>query len=277
MSETCNHDCSSCKVDCPSREKTDFLEKPHRMSHIRRVIGVVSGKGGVGKSLVTSLLAVLLRRKGQRCAILDADVTGPSIPKAFHLTGKAEASEDGIYPVLSKTGIPVMSINLLLEEDTQPVVWRGPILAGAVKQFWSDVVWGDVDVMFIDMPPGTGDVPLTVFQSIPVDGIVIVTTPQELVGMIVEKAVNMAAMMNIPVLALVENMSYVDCPDCGRRILPFGESRLAETAARLGIPNTARLPIDPRLAAACDAGKVELFEGDWLDALAGSIEKSAKD
>ncbi len=277
MSETCNHDCSSCKADCPSREKTDFLEKPHRMSHIRRVIGVVSGKGGVGKSLVTSLLAVLLRRKGQRCAILDADVTGPSIPKAFHLTGKAEASEDGIYPVLSKTGIPVMSINLLLEEDTQPVVWRGPILAGAVKQFWSDVVWGDVDVMFIDMPPGTGDVPLTVFQSIPVDGIVIVTTPQELVGMIVEKAVNMAAMMNIPVLALVENMSYVDCPDCGRRILPFGESRLAETAARLGIPNTARLPIDPRLAAACDAGKVELFEGDWLDALAGSIEKSAKD
>lgn len=276
MNETCNHDCSSCEANCPSREKTDFLEKPHRMSRIRRVIGVVSGKGGVGKSLVTSLSAVLLRRMGLKCAILDADVTGPSIPKAFRLTGKAEAGEDGIYPVTTKTGIPVMSINLLLDEDTQPVVWRGPILAGAVKQFWTDVVWGDVDVMLIDMPPGTGDVPLTVFQSIPVDGIVIVTTPQELVGMIVEKAVNMAAMMNIPVIALVENMSYIDCPDCGRRIFPFGESRLADTAARLNIPDTARLPIDPKLAAACDAGMVELFEGDWLDVLARKIAGSIR-
>ncbi|HWQ58755.1 MAG TPA: Mrp/NBP35 family ATP-binding protein [Clostridia bacterium] len=275
MSETCNHDCSSCKENCPTREKSspaDFLEKPHRMSRIRRVIGVVSGKGGVGKSMVTSLLAVLLRRRGFKSAVLDADVTGPSIPKAFHLTQKAEGGEDGIYPVLTKTGIPVMSINLLLEDDTQPVVWRGPILAGAVKQFWTDVVWGDVDIMFIDMPPGTGDVPLTVFQSIPVDGIVIVTTPQELVGMIVEKAVHMAGMMNIPVLALVENMSYVDCPDCGKRIYPFGESRLEETAKRLNIPHTARLPVDPRLAAACDAGKIELFEGNWLDGIADIVE-----
>jgi Mrp family chromosome partitioning ATPase len=277
MSETCNHDCSSCTQNCPSREKTDFLEKPHRMSHIRHVVGVVSGKGGVGKSMVTSLLAVLMNRRGYKSAVLDADVTGPSIPRAFHLTEKAEGGEEGIYPVLSKTGIPVMSINLLLDDDTKPVVWRGPILAGAVKQFWTDVVWGDVDIMFIDMPPGTGDVPLTVFQSIPVDGIVIVTTPQELVGMIVEKAVNMADMMNIPVLALVENMSYVDCPDCGRRIKPFGESRLGETAARHGIANTAGLPIDPKLAAACDSGMIELFAGDWLDGVADMLEGKLKD
>ena len=272
MSETCNHDCSSCGENCPSREKTDFIEKPHEMSRIKHVVGIVSGKGGVGKSMVTSLLAVLMNRRGYKSAVLDADVTGPSIPKSFRLTEKAEGSEEGIYPVVSKTGIPVMSINLLLDDDTQPVVWRGPVLAGAVKQFWTDVIWGDVDIMFIDMPPGTGDVPLTVFQSIPVNGIVIVTTPQELVGMIVEKAVNMADMMNIPVLALVENMSYVDCPDCGRRIKPFGESRLEETAARHNIARTAGLPIDPKLAAACDAGMIELFAGDWLDGVADLLE-----
>ena len=272
MSETCNHDCSSCGENCPSREKTDFIEKPHEMSRIKHVVGIVSGKGGVGKSMVTSLLAVLMNRRGYKSAVLDADVTGPSIPKSFRLTEKAEGSEEGIYPVVSKTGIPVMSINLLLDDDTQPVVWRGPVLAGAVKQFWTDVIWGDVDIMFIDIPPGTGDVPLTVFQSIPVNGIVIVTTPQELVGMIVEKAVNMADMMNIPVLALVENMSYVDCPDCGRRIKPFGESRLEETAARHNIARTAGLPIDPKLAAACDAGMIELFAGDWLDGVADLLE-----
>lgn len=271
MSETCNHDCASCKSDCPSRDPKSFLVEPHRMSHIRHVIGVVSGKGGVGKSMVASLLAVMMKRRGYKSAMLDADMTGPSIPRAFHLTRKAEGSEDGIYPVLTQTGIPVMSVNLLLEDDTQPVVWRGPVIAGAVKQFWTDVVWGDVDVMFIDMPPGTGDVPLTVFQSIPIDGVVIVTTPQELVGMIVEKAVNMAGMMNVPVLALVENMGYIDCPDCGRRIRPFGESRLAATAARLGIAAKASLPIDPKLAAACDGGLIELFEGDWLDPVADMI------
>lgn len=273
MSENCNHDCASCQSDCSSRDQASFLEAPHRMSHVRHVIGVVSGKGGVGKSMVTSLLAVMMKRRGYKSAVLDADVTGPSIPRVFHLTRKAEGSEDGIYPVITQTGIPVMSVNLLLEDDTQPVVWRGPVIAGAVKQFWTDVVWGDVDVMFIDMPPGTGDVPLTVFQSIPIDGVVIVTTPQELVGMIVEKAVNMAGMMNVPVLALVENMSYVDCPDCGRRIMPFGESRLEQTAARLGIHAKASLPIDPKLAGACDSGLIELFDGSWLDSLADMIEQ----
>ncbi len=273
MSEQCNHDCASCAQNCPSREKTDFREEPHRMSSIRHVVGVVSGKGGVGKSMVTSLLAVIMKRRGFKSAVLDADMTGPSIPRAFHVTEKAQGSEDGLYPVLTKTGIPVMSVNLLLEDDTQPVVWRGPVIAGAVKQFWTDVIWGDVDVMFIDMPPGTGDVPLTVFQSIPIDGIVIVTTPQQLVGMIVEKAVNMAALMNVPVLALVENMSYVDCPDCGRRIRPFGESRLDETAERLKIADTASLPIDPKLAAACDDGMIELFAGDWLEGIADMLER----
>ncbi len=276
MSEDCKHDCSSCSLNCPSREQESLIEAPHRMSSIKHVIGVVSGKGGVGKSMVTSLLAVLMKRRGFKSAVLDADMTGPSIPRAFHITKKAEGGEDGLYPVLTKTGIPVMSINLLLEEDTQPVVWRGPVIAGAVKQFWTDVVWGDVDVMFIDMPPGTGDVPLTVFQSIPIDGVVIVSTPQELVGMIVEKAVNMAGMMNIPVLALVENMGFVRCPDCGRVIKPFGESRLEETAKRLSIKHTASLPIDPKLAAASDTGMIELFEGDWLDNIADMIEQKIK-
>ena len=273
MSENCNHDCSNCAENCASRKPESLLAAPHAGTHIKKVIGVVSGKGGVGKSLVTALLAVGARRMGLSTAILDADITGPSIPKAFGLRQKAMGTEDGIFPVETKTGIKSMSLNLLLENDTDPVVWRGPIIAGTVKQFWTDVLWGDCDIMFIDMPPGTGDVPLTVFQSVPLDGVVIVTSPQELVGMIVEKAVNMATMMNIPVLGLVENMSYIECPDCGKRISPFGESHLEEIAARHGIGSIARLPINPKLAAACDKGAIELFEGDWLDNMLDGITK----
>lgn len=272
MSEKCSHDCSSCAENCESRDKSSFLEAPHALSHIKRVIAVVSGKGGVGKSMVTSLLAVAAKRRGLKSGILDADITGPSIPKAFGLTQKAEGSEAGIFPVETKTGIQVMSLNLLLEDETAPVVWRGPIIAGTVKQFWTDVIWGELDVLFIDMPPGTGDVPLTVFQSIPVDGAIIVTSPQALVGMIVEKAVNMAGMLNIPVIGLVENMSYLSCPDCGKRIEPFGESRLGETAAAHGISATAQLPIDAKLAASCDAGLIELSKDGWLDGLLDAIE-----
>lgn len=272
MSETCNHDCSSCSEHCASREKTDFLEKLNPMSRVGKVIGVVSGKGGVGKSLVTSALAVLSQRAGHKTAVLDADVTGPSIPKAFGLKTKAQGSESGIFPVKSKTGVEIMSVNLLLEDDGDPVVWRGPVISGVVKQFWTDVIWGDVDIMFIDMPPGTGDVPLTVFQSIPVDALVVVASPQELVGMIVEKAIRMADMMNIPVLALVENMSFVVCPDCGKVIRPFGESRIQSLADKHGVKVTAQLPIDPKLAAACDTGMIELFAGDWLNGVMGAIE-----
>ncbi len=269
MSSECTHDCSHCEAECSSREgKTDFFEKPNRMSNIKRVVGVVSGKGGVGKSLVASSLAVLAQRMGLKTAVLDADVTGPSIPQAFGLHKSADGDENGLYPVKTKTGISVISVNLLLEHDTDPVVWRGPIVANVVKQFWTDVIWGDIDIMFIDMPPGTGDVPLTVFQTIPMDGIIVVTTPQQLVGMIVEKAVNMAKMMNIPVLGLVENMGYVECPDCGAVIRPFGDSGVAATAERLGIGCTASLPIQPKLAAACDTGMIELFNGSWLDELA---------
>jgi len=246
------------------------------MTHVKKVIGVVSGKGGVGKSIVTSMLAVLLRRRGYRTAILDADVTGPSIPQAFGLHTRAEGSDVGIFPVTSKTGVEVMSMNLLLEKETDPVVWRGPIIAGSVKQFWTDVLWGDVDVMFIDMPPGTGDVPLTVFQSIPVDGIVVVTSPQQLVGMIVEKAVRMAELMKIPVLALVQNMSYVKCPDCNTVIRPFGKSDLSALAKQYRIPATAELPIQKDLATACDAGVIELFEGNWLDGIADQLEELLK-
>ena len=273
MSENCTHDCSSCGMDCPSRQDPQsFLEKTNDLSHVKRVIGVVSGKGGVGKSLVTSLLATMLRRRGDSVAILDADVTGPSIPKCFGLKQRAMSDENGIYPVATKTGIKTMSLNLLLEEETAPVVWRGPVIAGAVKQFWTDVIWGDVDYMFVDMPPGTGDVPLTVFQSLPVDGILIVTSPQELVGMIVSKAVEMAKMMNVPVLGLVENMSYVKCPDCGREIHVFGESHIDEVAAKYALKVLGKLPMEPKLAAACDKGAIELFEGDWLDAAADLIE-----
>jgi Mrp family chromosome partitioning ATPase len=274
MSE-CTHDCAACGESCQERtEEFDFREKANEYSHVKRVIAVVSGKGGVGKSLVEQLLAVLARRAGYKTAILDADITGPSIPRAFGLTEKAVGNEMGILPARTRTGISVMSLNLLLENDADPVVWRGPIIAGTVKQFWTEVAWGEVDYMFVDMPPGTGDVPLTVFQSLPVDGVVVVATPQELVGMIVEKAVRMADMMKIPVLALVENMSYMVCPDCGKKMTPFGESRADAIAAEHGIGCVARLPIDPKLAAACDAGAIELFDGAWLDGVMKHLEEA---
>ena len=275
MSE-CTHNCETCSANCSSRDPASLLEKPHEMSQIKKVIGIVSGKGGVGKSLVTSLMAVKSQREGYRTAILDADITGPSIPKAFGLKDRAVGNDLGLFPVNSKTGVEVMSLNLLMEDETSPVVWRGPVIAGAVKQFWTDVIWGDVDFMFIDMPPGTGDVPLTVFQSIPVDGIIIVASPQELVGMIVEKAANMAKLMNIPVLGLVENMSYFACPDCGKQIKVFGESHIDEIAAKHGVDTVARIPIDPKLAAAVDAGLIELFDGNWLDELFAKITGETK-
>ena len=273
MSE-CTHNCSTCSQNCSSRKEPESLiEKPHELSNIKKVIGVVSGKGGVGKSLVTTLLSVTMQRKGYQTAILDADITGPSIPKAFGIKEKAQGTENGIFPCKSKTGIEIMSVNLLLENDTDPVVWRGPVIAGAVKQFWTDVIWDDVDFMFVDMPPGTGDVPLTVFQSIPVDGIVIVASPQELVGMIGEKAAKMADLMNIPIIALAENMAYFLCPDCGKKHTIFGESHIEEIAKAYGVDTVAQIPINNKLAAAVDAGAIELFEGDWLDAVADKIEK----
>ena len=272
MSENCTHDCSTCSSNCASRtEPQDLREKPNEYTHVKKVIGVVSGKGGVGKSLVSSLLAVLTQRQGYKTAILDADMTGPSIPRAFGIHEQALSSEIGILPAVSKTGIRVMSLNLLLENESDPVVWRGPVIAGAVKQFWTDVAWGDVDFMFVDMPPGTGDVPLTVFQSLPVDGIVVVATPQELVGMIVEKAVNMADLMNIPVLGLVENMSSFRCPDCGKVHAIFGESHADEIAKKHGVSPVCRLPINPKLSAAVDAGAIELAEEDGLDALTAKL------
>lgn len=271
MSEQCTHNCETCGVDCASRssaqKQQDFKVNAHPLSNIKKVIAVVSGKGGVGKSLVTSLLAVNMNRAGKHSAILDADITGPSIPRLFGIHEKALGNEDGILPCKSKTGIDVMSINLLLENDTDPVVWRGPVIAGTVKQFYTDVIWRDVDFMFVDMPPGTGDVPLTVFQSLPIAGIVVVTSPQDLVSMIVEKAVNMARMMNIPVLGIVENMSYYECPHCGERSEIFGRSHIDETAHRFNIPAAARLPINPKLAAASDAGLIEIYEGDWLNGI----------
>ena len=257
MSE-CTHDCGSCGVDCESRtEPMSFLEKLNEHSKVGKVIAVMSGKGGVGKSMVTSLLAVAASRAGKKVAVLDADITGPSIPMSFGMHKRPTANEQGIIVPETDKGVKIMSINLLLENETDPVVWRGPILAGTVKQFWTDVVWGDVDYMFVDMPPGTGDVPLTVLQSLPVDGIVVVTTPQELVSMIVEKAVNMAKMMNIPVAGLVENMAYYECPCCGQKLPVFGDSHVEEEAARYGLDNFVALPINPRLAAACDHGMVE--------------------
>lgn len=275
MSETCNQNCGSCSQDCADRkeQQTDFTEMPHELSSIKKVIGIVSGKGGVGKSLVTSLLAVTMQRRGHNSAILDADITGPSIPKAFGIKKKAMANELGIFPIKSATGIDIMSVNLLLQNDTDPVVWRGPIIAGTVKQFWTDVVWNNVDFMFIDMPPGTGDVPLTVFQSIKVDGIIIVTSPQELVSMIVSKAVKMAQMMNVPIIGLVENMSSFKCPDCDKEYKIFGDSNIEKIAAEYNIDILAKLPIDPRLAAACDGGLIELFSGDWFDGVAEILEK----
>jgi Mrp family chromosome partitioning ATPase len=276
MSDSCNSNCGDCSEECKDRvaTKTDFLEKSHELSNIKKVIGIVSGKGGVGKSLVTSMLAVLMNRNGYKTAILDADITGPSIPKAFGITEKAEGNEIGLFPIKSKTGIEVMSVNLLLKNDTDPVVWRGPIIANTVKQFWTDVIWGDIDFMFIDMPPGTGDVSLTVFQSIPIDGIIIVTSPQELVSMIVAKAVNMAKMMNIPILGMVENMSYFKCPDCDKEIKVFGESHIEETAKEFDIKTIAKLPIYPSIASSCDKGVIELFEGDWLDTMVKTLENA---
>ena len=279
MSEECTHNCDTCGADCSSREggSESFLEMPNPNSSIKKIIAVVSGKGGVGKSLVTSLLAVNAQRAGYRAAILDADITGPSIPKSFGIRTKAMGTEFGIMPNETTTGIQIMSTNLMLETDTTPVVWRGPVIAGAVKQFYTDVVWKDVDFMFVDMPPGTGDVPLTVFQSLPVDGIIVVTSPQELVSMIVEKAVNMAGMMSIPVLALVENMSYFECPHCGERTNIFGESHVEETARRHFIPMTAKLPMNVKLASAADNGMIELYEGDWLNDVTEMLNDMIKD
>ena len=267
----CTHDCSTCSQKCADRVQD--LHKPlHELSKVTKVIGIVSGKGGVGKSLVTSLLAVEMQRRGYQAAVLDADVTGPSIPRAFGLHGRATGTDTALFPVCTKTGIQVMSINLLLEHETDPVVWRGPVIAGTVTQFWTDVIWKDVDYMFVDMPPGTGDVPLTVFQSLPVDGIIIVTSPQELVSMIVTKAVKMAELMHIPVLGAVENFSYVECPDCGRKIEVFGKSHLETIAREFRLPVLARIPISPKLAAACDAGTVELYEGDFMKPAADAVE-----
>ena len=273
MSETneCTHNCETCGADCPSRSGESLLQKANDQSSVKKIIGVVSGKGGVGKSMVTSLLALETARRGYSVAILDADLTGPSIPRAFGLTEKANGDETGLYPVSTRTGIKVMSINLLLENETDPVVWRGPVIAGTVTQFWTEVNWGDVDYLYVDMPPGTGDVPLTVFQSLPVDGIVVVTSPQELVSMIVEKAVKMAELMKIPVLGLVENMAYLTCPDCGRKIELFGKSRLFETAKSFGIGATAQLPIDPELAGLCDRGQIEAYGGEPLKDLFDKI------
>lgn len=275
MSETCNHDCGACGESCNERqqEAADFKAAANAMSHVKKVIAVASGKGGVGKSLVTSLLASAMQKKGYQCAILDADITGPSIPKAFQLHERAEGNQLGIFPVKTKTGISVMSLNLLLENETDPVVWRGPIIADMVKQFWTDVIWEDEDYMFVDMPPGTGDVPLTVFQSLPVDGVVIVTSPQALVGMIVEKAVNMARTMKVPVLGIVENMSYFKCPDCGKEIPVFGESHIDEIASKYQIETVCRLPIRPELAAMADAGRMEEAQEAGLDALTDQLIK----
>ena len=273
MSE-CTHDCASCGESCSEREaEQDFSAKLHPGSVVKKVIAVVSGKGGVGKSLVTGLLASEMQRRGYQAAVLDADVTGPSIPKAFGIHEHARATEEYLLPVYTQHGTEIMSVNLILENETDPVVWRGPVIAGVVTQFWSDVLWQDVDFMFVDMPPGTGDVPLTVFQSLPVDGIIIVTSPQELVSMIVEKAVRMAAMMNIPVLGIVENMSYYKCPDCGKEHEIFGSSKVAKVAADFGVRHYARMPIDPAVAVMVDAGEIESVSTDALTELVDFIEK----
>ena len=273
----CDGDCEGCSGSCEgcsgSCSQQDLRAQAHPMSHVKRVVGVVSGKGGVGKSLITSLSAVMMNRKGYKTGILDADMTGPSIPLGFGIHSRAQANSYGILPTESAKGVGVMSVNLFLDEETEPVIWRGAIVANTVKQFWTDVVWGDVDYLFVDMPPGTGDVPLTVFQSLPVDAVVVVATPQELVSMIVAKAIKMARMMSKKVLGLVENMSYFKCPDCGAEHEIFGKSRADETAKAFLIPHVAKLPIDPALAGIVDAGAVERFEGPWLDAMADEIEK----
>ena len=274
MASECNHDCNSCKSDCGERQQPQSMLAPtNEYSSIGNVIGIVSGKGGVGKTMVTSMLSVLSRRKGYETGILDADITGASIPKVFGCREMAVSDGQNLIPVVSKTGIKLMSANLLLEEEGQPVLWRGPLIAGMVKQFWSDVRWEYLDYMFVDMPPGTGDVPLTVFQSLPVKGIIIVTSPQELVSMIVEKAVHMAEMMHVPILGIVENMSYFECPDCGKKHAVFGESHVEEAARRFNIEHIAKLPINPELVRLCDAGRVEEFKGEWLEEMFGVIER----
>ena len=278
MSENCTHDCSSCSSNCSSRkkEKESFLKEPHKQSSIKKVIGIVSGKGGVGKSLTTALLASYAQKQGKSVGIMDADITGPSIPHLFGVTDHATGSEAGIDTVLTPSGMQLMSMNLLLDEATMPVVWRGMVISGTVMQFWTDVIWKDLDLLFIDMPPGTGDVPLTVFQSIPLAGIVIVTTPQDLVKMVVEKAVNMAKMMNIPVLGLVENMSYLSCPDCGKKIEVFGHSQAERIAAEYAIPAVAKMPIDPKISSLADAGRIEDYETDALLGVFEQIEKAER-
>ena len=272
----CTHDCSSCSSACASKQPESLIEALNDLSSVKHVIGVVSGKGGVGKSLVTSMMAVNMQRRDFKCAILDADITGPSIPKAFGIKERVTGNDIGLIPPSSTTGIDVMSVNLLMDNETEPVVWRGPVIAGTVKQFWKDTIWNDIDLMFVDCPPGTGDVPLTVFQSIPLDGIIIVSSPQELVSMIVQKAANMASMMNIPVLGVVENMSYVRCPDCGKEIKVFGDSHIEEICQKFGYPLLGRIPMDPKLAALCDRGMIELMENDYLDPAADLIEATFK-
>jgi ATPases involved in chromosome partitioning len=273
MSDSCSNSCSTCGENCGERKEESLLVAPHEHSNVKKIIGIVSGKGGVGKSLVTSLLASGMQKKGNQCGILDADITGPSIPKVFGLKGRAGATEHGMIPMKTSTGIDVMSTNLILDNETDPVIWRGPLIAGVVQQFWSEVIWQDVDYLFVDMPPGTGDVPLTVFQSMPVDGIVIVTSPQELVSMIVGKAVKMAQKMNIPILGIVENMSYVECPDCGKKIMIYGESHIEEVAKEYGIDVLGKLPIDPVVAQSCDAGEIESIDCPFLAKAYEKIEK----
>jgi len=273
--KTCNKSCASCDKNTKNRDPKELLLKPHELNSIKNVIGVVSGKGGVGKSMVTATMAELMNRKGYKVGIMDADITGPSIPKMLGLNQRAESNELGIMAVESKSGIKVMSINLLIDEE-RPVIWRGPMITGVVKQFWTDIIWGELDFLFIDMPPGTGDVPLTVFQSIPLDGLIIVTSPQELVSMIVKKAYNMAQQMNIPILGIVENMSYVKCPDCGREIDVFGKSKLDEKAKSMGIEILGRIPIDPELSMLSDEGRFTEFKSDYLQSAADKVEKILK-
>lgn len=271
--EECTHNCNSCNAECSSREKTDFTVKLNKNSSVKKVICVVSGKGGVGKSFVTASLAVMFNRKGYHTAILDADITGPSIPKAFGVNERARGTKDVIYPAKTQTGIDIMSVNLLLENETDPVIWRGAAISSTVKQFWSNVLWENVDYMFVDMPPGTGDVPLTVFQSVRPDGIIIVTTPQELVSMIVSKAVNMAKLMNIPIIGAVENMSYFECPDCNKKHYIFGKSNLEEASSEYGIDILGRLPVDTNNAKVCDNGKIEFIENTAIMEVANKIEE----
>ncbi len=276
MSESCSGNCSTCAENCGDRKEESLIAPLNEFSEVKKVIGVVSGKGGVGKSLVTSLLASAMQAKGYSCAVLDADITGPSVPKAFGIKGRAQADETGLLPMESGTGIKIMSVNLLLESEDSPVVWRGPVISGVIKQFWSDVAWGEVDWMFVDMPPGTGDVPLTVFQSLPLDGLIIVTTPQDLVTMIVKKAYNMAKLMDIPILGLAENMSYVLCPDCGRKINIFGESKIDSVAAGSGLPVLAKIPVDPKLASLVDRGAVELAGDEYVKDAVEALERMIK-